>query len=201
MGGSAASGYSVVLSARICTGYDVCGGFQDLGFTFMPSSPSAMSNNWQSTSTDTSSTALPLALLFGSSEEYFYSFANQNSRVMLARVITKTGVLQKTYEFKLQAGTNAAAKISDSSQDILYFGSGTTASSKVYSQVIVSVATGDILKDVIHLSDPNYFLDAYIVGMYATSTTAFSVLLSRLGEITLGQVDIPSLAIKYKRNF
>ena len=69
---------------------------------------------WLRKSTDTSAAAIPLALLFSYSETYFYSFAYQNSKVMLGKINSSSGTLVKKYEFSLNPATYAAAKLSDS---------------------------------------------------------------------------------------
>jgi hypothetical protein len=97
IGGSSTTGYSIILNSRRCPSLTGCSGFQNIGYTFSTSSPASLSQIWLKISTDQASTAVPLAILFGSLETYFYSFAYQNSKVMISRISTSTGDPLKTY--------------------------------------------------------------------------------------------------------
>ena len=61
---------------------------------------------------------------------------------MLSRIGSSNGVAGPTYEFSLIADTKGVAKISDPSQDILFFGSGSIFTPKVFSQIVLSVSDG-----------------------------------------------------------
>ena len=69
MGGSATAGYSVLASIRRCANN---GGFQTLYFSFNHSNPTALTAKWVSQSKHSNATTVPLALLYGYTEDYFY---------------------------------------------------------------------------------------------------------------------------------